>query len=75
MDLRPVALPLVITLPESASPAQIAYAKILNAYAYQNPPKWALKKEALIAKLKDLKTAPDPVAGNLMVGGGNVLGA
>lgn len=59
-DLRPVALPLVVTLPESASKAQIEFTKILNAYAYQNPVKWAIKKDTLIARLKYLKDAPDP---------------
>ncbi len=54
-------LPLIVTLPETASKAQIAYAKILNAYAYQSPEKWETKKEALIATLKGLKNAPDLV--------------
>lgn len=56
--LRPKELPLVITLPESASEAQVEFAKVLNAYAYKNPSKWAIKKDALIAKLKELKNAP-----------------
>jgi hypothetical protein len=59
--LRPKELPLVVTLPAGASLAQIEYSKILNAYAYTNPEKWELKKEALIEKLKSLKNAPDPV--------------
>lgn len=69
--LRPVDLPLVVTLPGSASKAQQAYAKILNAYAYKNPTKWADKKDdktingkvvkGLISKLKDLKDAADPI--------------
>ena len=71
--LRPVDLPLVITLPESASKAQVAFAKVLNAYAYKNPTKWAKKKDdsvdpvtkgtvkGLITQLKELKNAPDPV--------------
>jgi len=58
--LRPKELPLVVTLPEGASKAQIAYSKTINAYAYQNPDKWEEKKDALIAKLKSLKNAPDP---------------
>lgn len=58
--LRPTELPLVVVLPEGSSKAQIAYAKILNSYAYQNPTKWEMKKETLIAKLKSLKNAPDP---------------
>lgn len=74
--LRPVELPLVIELPESASKAQIAFTKVLNSYAYKNPEKWAKKKDdqtvtdangkvsvikGLISQLKDLKDAPDPV--------------
>src|SRR5581483_5075741 len=54
-------LPLVVTLPDDASKAQIAFAKLLNAYAYQNPEKWAVRKDGLIAELKALKNAPDPV--------------
>lgn len=54
---RPIELPLVVKLPESASPAQKAFANTLNAYAYQNPKKWERKKDALIAKLKSLKHA------------------
>jgi hypothetical protein len=61
LELRPVSLPLVITLPEGASKAQIEYAKVLNAYAYKNPVKWETKKAKEIAKLKSLKNAPDPV--------------
>ena len=75
-DLRPVALPLVITLPADASKAQIEFAKILNAYAYQNPTKWAIKKGKLIAQLKELKNAPDPIeepVKSLKVGGSNKL--
>lgn len=66
--LRPSVLPLVVTLPEGASKAQIAYSKILNSYAYQNPEKWATKKDVLIQTLKDLKNAPDPVEGPLTIG-------
>lgn len=69
--LRPVDLPLVIELPDSASEAQKEFAKVLNAYAYKNPEKWAVKKDdsvdengktvkGLISKLKDLKNAPAP---------------
>lgn len=75
LELRPVMLPLVITIPESASLAQKAYAKILNSYAYQNPEKWKKKKNALIQKLRDLKDAPDPVESNLRIGGSNKMGA
>lgn len=59
--LRPRELPLVIELPANASKAQIEYAKVLNGYAYKNPAKWAVKKAKLIAELKALKNAPDPV--------------
>jgi hypothetical protein len=65
--LRPSELPLVVKLPEGASEAQIEYAKKLNAYAYQNPKKWEQKKDALIEKLKSLKTAPPPQVGNLRI--------
>lgn len=68
MVLRPKELPLVVTLPEDASNAQKAYSKIINAYAYQNPEKFAEKKDAMIEKLKSLKNAPDPRIGNLKVG-------
>lgn len=72
MDLRPQELPLVITLPADASKAQIAYAKVLNGYAYKNPKKWALKKDdrktvdgvtikGFLTKLRELKNAPDPL--------------
>lgn len=77
MDLRPVELPLVIKLPEGASKAQIAFAKTLNAYAYQNPTKWAQKKDdriengtvvkGLITQLKELKSAPDPIESNIKI--------
>lgn len=66
--LVPKDLPLVVTLPASASKAQIEYAKILNVYAYQNSDKWAKKKDGLIAKLKSLASAPDPVEDNLKIG-------
>lgn len=59
--LRPKVLPLVIELPASASAAQVEFAKVLNAYAYKNPEKWAIKKPVLLAQLKALKNAPDPV--------------
>ena len=60
-------LPLVVKLPEDASNAQIAYAKVINAYAYQNPRKFAMKKDAMIKTLLSLKNAPDPVVGNLKI--------
>lgn len=58
--MRPQDLPLVVTLPASASKAQVHFAGVLNAYAYKNPKKWEKKKTALIAELKRLKDAPDP---------------
>ena len=61
--LRPVELPLVIT-PQNgkwASKAQEEFAKVLNAYAYTNPTKWAVKKDKLLAELKEKENAPDPV--------------
>ena len=54
-------LPLVIVLPEDASDAQKEFARTLNAYAYKNPVKWAIKKDKLITKLKALKDAPAKV--------------
>lgn len=60
--LAPVEKPLIVVLPADASEAQVAYAKILNQYAYQNPAKWAIKKDAMIAKLEELKNAPAPVS-------------
>lgn len=76
--LRPKELPLVVVLPKSASKAQVAYAKILNSYAYQNPEKWHIKKDdrtvggkvfpGLISRLKALKNAPDPVGSKLSIG-------
>jgi len=65
--IRPKDLPLVVELPEDASVAQVAFAKSINAYAYQNRKKWLVKKDALIAKLESLKDAPDPVEGNLKI--------
>lgn len=80
---RPSELPLVVKLPEGASLAQVEFAKVLNAYAYQNPEKWADKKEdkigpdgkvikGLISQLKDLKNAPDPVEDNFKINQKNI---
>lgn len=67
-EFIPKELPLVVELPEDASLAQIAYAKTINAYAYQNPKKFDGKKEAFLQKLKSLKDAPDPKTnGNLKI--------
>lgn len=60
-------LPLVVELPAGASKAQVEFAKTINAYAYQNPQKWHAKKKDLLAKLEELKHAPDPVEGNLKI--------
>ena len=54
LDLRPKHLPLVVKLPAGASSAQKEYAKVLNAYAYENPEKWALKRDRLIKRLESL---------------------
>lgn len=67
LDLRPTELPLIVKLPEGASKAQQEFAKVLNAYAYQNPQKWAVKKDELIKKLESLENAPDPIEGNLKI--------
>lgn len=67
LDLRPTELPLIVKLPEGASKAQQEFAKVLNAYAYQNPRKWAEKKGELIKKLESLENAPDPIESNLKI--------
>lgn len=72
LDIRPKSLPLVIKLPEGASLAQIEYAKTLNGYAYKNPEKWEKKKDALIAKLLELKNAPDPIESPLKINKSNI---
>ena len=73
MVLRPKELPLVVTLPENASGAQKEYAKVLNSYAYQNPEKWAEKKDVLIARLKSYKNLNtlenQSLGGKLIIGG------
>lgn len=70
--IKPEELPLVVELPKDASAAQVAYAKVVNAYAYQNPTKFATKKAEMLQKLKDLKNAPDPVESNLKINGSDV---
>lgn len=72
-ELVPVERPLVVTLPEGASKAQVEFAKVLNQYAYQNPQKWNAKKDKLIAQLKALKNAPDPVEDSIKFGKKNIL--
>ena len=67
-EIIPKELPLVVKLPEDASLAQVAFAKTINAYAYQNPEKFTQKKDAFMKKLKELKNAPDPkTEGNLKI--------
>ncbi len=59
--LRPKELPLVIKPAKGtdwANPQQAAFAATLNGYAYKNPEKWASKKTALLAQLKELGTNP-----------------
>lgn len=63
LDLRPKNLPLVIKLPKGASEAQIAYAEVLNSYAYVNPTKWKAKKDSLIKRL-ELLAETEILAGN-----------
>ena len=60
LDLRPVELPLVVKSEngEWKNSAQAEYAKILNAYAYKNPDKWAIKKDVLIARLVEIGKNP-----------------
>ncbi len=60
--LRPVSLPLVVTLPESATDEQKEYVKTLNAYAYSNPEKWSIKKDVLIARLKEIGKDPSKLS-------------
>jgi hypothetical protein len=59
-ELRPKELPLVIKPVGGkwANDAQAEFAKVLNGYAYKNPEKWATKKVALLAQLKELETNP-----------------
>ncbi len=69
-------VPLVVTLPEGASQAQVEFAKILNGFAVSQPEKWLIEKndrdhvdefgnktviKGLLTKLRELKNAPDPV--------------
>jgi len=59
--LKPVDLPLVVK-PESgawANDAQAEFAKTINAYAYSNPEKWNIKKDALIKQLLELENDPN----------------
>lgn len=51
---RPKTLPLIIKLPETANAAQIAYAQILNGYAYSYTEKWKVRKDELIAILEKI---------------------
>lgn len=59
--LRPVDLPLVIKPSnggEWKNKEQDAYAKVLNAYAYKNPTKWAARKNVEIARLVEIGSNP-----------------
>lgn len=53
--VAPKIFPLIVKLPESASSAQVAFAKILNAFAYQSPEKWEVEKDVLISQLRSLQ--------------------
>jgi hypothetical protein len=60
--LRPVELPLVVKPlngKEWATKAQAEFARTLNGYAYKNPEKWAVKKDALLKELKALELVKD----------------
>jgi hypothetical protein len=60
--LRPVELPLVVKPlvgKEWATKAQAEFARTLNGYAYKNPAKWAVKKDALLKELKALELVKD----------------
>lgn len=54
-EIEITKLPLVVTVPETASSAQKEYAKVLNGYAYGNKEKWAKKKDYLLKCLKALE--------------------
>lgn len=59
--LRPRELPLVVKMPEGkewANKEQAEFAKVLNGYAYKNAAKWAIKKDVLIAQLKEIGENP-----------------
>ena len=61
--LRPEELPLVIT-PENKkwdNEAQVEYSGYLNAYAYKNPEKWALKKTTLLKRLEEIGKDPKAI--------------
>jgi len=61
--LRPKELPLVVT-PTSGkweNDAQAEYAATLNAYAYKNPEKWAIKKDVLVAQLTEIGKNPKTI--------------
>lgn len=52
--IKPIDLPFVVTIPETASSAQKEYAKVINSYAYQNPEKYEKKKDFMLKRLKSL---------------------
>ena len=57
-ELRPQVLPPVVEV-KNGNAVQVAYAKILNSYAYSNPVKWASKKDGLVKKLELLGKHPE----------------
>jgi len=72
--VRPKELPLIIT-PNSgkwANSAQAEFAQTLNGYAYKNPEKWELKKDALLKQLSEL--GKNPSALNVITGNGATSG-
>jgi len=59
--LRPKELPLVVKPADGGewkNEAQAKFAKVINAYAYKNPEKWATKKGVLLKQLAELGTNP-----------------
>ena len=63
-EVVPKELPLIIEPPKKGwhNEAQETFARVLNGYAYKNPTKWNLKKEALLDQLAQLKEAPGLLA-------------
>ena len=50
--------PIAVILPESANAAQKERAEVLNRFAVQNPAKWAIDKDRLVAQLRALGDLP-----------------
>lgn len=60
---RPKELPFILK-PDGgkwANDAQEEYARTLNAYAYANPEKWAVKKDELLKNLQNLEKNPGDI--------------